>query len=232
MFNVVVIGTGGTGSCFLQKLARFCSVSDEDIGVTVVDGDVVEKKNLRRQQFNDCNVGQYKAEALVDLAMDTYCLSWTAISEYLVKTDQLDQIFNKSGVDVLVGCVDNHAARKIMEEWFETTGNGIYIDSANDEYDGEVVVSVRAGGCEISPKRSFYFPDVLTDDSPSVVEMSCEQRNISSPQHQATNELAGNIIFTILCEIFKHDIPTGMIVFNAKDFTMRRLAFSDGKLVV
>lgn len=233
MFNVVVVGTGGTGSCFLQKLARFCSVSDECIDVTVVDGDVVEQKNLIRQQFNDCNIGQYKAEALVGLAMDTYCLSWTAIPAYLVEVEQLKRIFcNKSGVNVLVGCVDNHAARKVMEEWFDLEENVIYIDSANDEFDGEIVVSVKAGGCEISPRRSFYFPDVLTDNSPSVVEMSCEARNLSSPQHQATNELAGNIIFIVLCEILKREIPTGMIVFNAKDFTMRRLAFSDGKLVV
>lgn len=234
MFEVVVVGTGGTGSCFLQKLARYCSVSAEKMDVVVVDGDVVEEKNLKRQQFCECNVGQPKAAALVGLAADSYGLEWTAVPTYLLSAKQLEMIFNeKNGcVKVLVGCVDNHAARKVMEEWFSEQRNVIYIDSANDEFDGEVVVSVRADGMEVSPKRSFFFPDVLTDDAPSVVELSCEQRNLSSPQHQATNEMAGNIIFMVLCEIVKRSIPTGMIVFNAKEFSMRRLPFSDGKLVV
>lgn len=234
MFNIVVIGTGGTGSCFLQKLARYCSVSAEKINVFVVDGDIVEEKNLVRQQFCECNVGQSKAAALVELAADNYGLEWTAVSEYLLHAEQLDDIFvnDVGNVKILVGCVDNHAARRIMEEWFSHQRNAIYIDSANDEFDGEVVVSVRADGLEISPMRSFFFSDVLTDDAPSVVELSCEQRNISSPQHQATNEMAGNIIFMIICEIIKRQIPTGMVVFNAENFSMRRLPFTKGKLVV
>lgn len=240
-YSIVVVGCGGTGSAFLQKLARFQAASKEKVAVMLIDGDRVEKKNLKRQNFFNESIGRYKAEQLVELAADSYGVEWYCMNEYLLEESLLDKAFdalhkntsygNGMQVDMLVGCVDNHIARQRMEEWFDKRKNCFYIDSANDEFDGEVVVSVKVEGVEISPRRSFYFPNVLTDDSPSVVEQSCEERNLSSPQHQCTNDLAGNVILSVVSQIFERSVPTGIVFFDAKEFVLKRMPFEDGKLV-
>ena len=231
-FNVIVVGCGGTGSAFLQKLARYQAASDANIIVTIIDGEKVERKNLKRQMFFEDSIGEFKAKELANLAADCYGEEWNYVPEYLLDTKLINKINSASTsyqrVDILVGCVDNHAARRVMESWFDSQNNCIYIDSANDEYDGEVVVAVKAGGMEISPRRSHYFKDVLTDDSPSVVEESCEVRNQSSPQHQCTNDLAANIVMSVVSQIFENKVCTGLILFNVKDLMIRRFPFESG----
>ncbi|MCR5837061.1 MAG: ThiF family adenylyltransferase [Lachnospiraceae bacterium] len=237
-YNIVCVGCGGTGSAFLQKLARYQASSKEIINVAVIDGDIVEQKNLIRQNFFSGDIRKKKANCIIDLASCSYGVNWFSYPDYLVDSKQIAEIFNSMvsnnnmNINMLVGCVDNHNARRVMESWFEKQNNCFYIDSANDEYDGEVIVSCMANSQEVSPRRSFYFPDVLTDETPSVVELSCEQRNISSPQHQTTNDMAGNIILSVVSQIINRNVPTGMILFDSKEFICKRLAFSDGKLVV
>ncbi len=234
IWNIVVVGSGGTGSAMLQKLARYQRNCIEDIRVCLIDGDEVEKKNLKRQNFFDDNIGQNKAEALAELASSSYGVVWDAYNQYITKVEQLNGVFeryaNNSSINILIGCVDNHRARQVMEGWFDLQENCIYIDSANDEHDGEIVIAIKTDGVEVSPRRSHYFPDVLTDDSPSVVEMSCEQRNISSPQHQLVNDLAGNIIMSIICNVFSRKIPTGMIIFDVFDYRIRHMSYVNGVL--
>ena len=228
IYNIIVVGAGGTGSALLSKLARFSSVSKQKINGLVVDGDRVEHKNLERQNFFENSVGKYKAEQIVDLAADSYGLNWSFLNEYLLEEEQLNKAFaslNKKDsyskfVNVLFGCVDNHRARQVMEAWFENQKDAFYIDSANDEFDGEIVIGTRFNDLVYSPSRAFYYEDVLTDNSPSVVEESCAVRNISSPQHQVTNDLAGNICLTILVDILKGNVPTGQILFNALKYSI------------
>lgn len=234
-FRLAVVGCGGTGSAFLQKLARFSAASKEDIEVIIVDGDMVEEKNLVRQNFFESNINQSKALSLVYLASSSYGLKWKAVPEYVVDKSQLENYFysnEKFVCNILVGCVDNHRARQVMEEWFDEQTNCFYIDSANDEFDGEIVVSAKADGIEVAPRRSFYFPEVSTDNSPSVVELSCEARNISTPQHQLTNDLAGNLLLSVVCKILKREVPTGLILFDIDNYNVKRLPFVNGKLEV
>lgn len=238
IWKFVVVGCGGTGSAFLQKMARFQYSSDEDIRVLIVDGDIVERKNLKRQNFFENNINCSKAESLLLLASGSYGIEWSCVNEYLTDSTQIDEFFNSLesnnavSVNILVGCVDNHRARQVMEEWFDRNNDCFYLDSANDEFDGEVVISIKSGHKEISPKRSYYYPDVLTDDSPSVTELSCEQRNTSSPQHQLVNDLAGNILMSVVCRILKKDVPTGQILFDCKEYKVKHLSFIDGKVVI
>jgi molybdopterin/thiamine biosynthesis adenylyltransferase len=238
IWKFVVVGCGGTGSAFLQKLARFQYSSNENIRVLIVDGDIVEKKNLKRQNFFECNINRSKAESLLLLASSSYGIEWSCVNEYLTDAAQIDDYFeslggnNVASVNILVGCVDNHRARQVMEQWFDKSNSCFYLDSANDEFDGEIVISIKSDHKEISPRRSYYYPEVLTDKSPSVTELSCEQRNISSPQHQLVNDLAGNILMSVVCRILRRDVPTGQILFDCNEYKVKHLSFIDGKVVI
>ena len=67
-FNLFLIGCGGTGSFVVQHLARLMASGDlaaERIaGLTLVDFDIVEPKNVARQLFTPADLGRPKAEVL------------------------------------------------------------------------------------------------------------------------------------------------------------------------
>ena len=50
-----------------------------------------------------------------------------------------------------------------MESFHNLCDSSVYIDAANEWSEGQTIISVRMDGKEISPVRSFYYPDVLTD---------------------------------------------------------------------
>ena len=64
MKKLLLIGCGGTGSDFISLFARWNSYTKMFDTVYLIDGDIVETKNLERQQFNPSDVGFKKSDAL------------------------------------------------------------------------------------------------------------------------------------------------------------------------
>lgn len=64
--NVVVFGCGGTGSRAVPLISQLLSSHEftKNVKVILVDGDVVEEKNTKRQLFTQMDVGKNKAEVL------------------------------------------------------------------------------------------------------------------------------------------------------------------------
>ena len=59
--KIFIVGAGGTGGFVIDHLARL--IANEDIQIHLIDGDVVEHKNLTRQSFTVEDLGVRKAEA-------------------------------------------------------------------------------------------------------------------------------------------------------------------------
>lgn len=64
--NVVVFGCGGTGSRLIPLVTQLLSSHEftKNVKVILVDGDIVEDKNTKRQLFTKMDVGKNKAEVL------------------------------------------------------------------------------------------------------------------------------------------------------------------------
>lgn len=68
--EIVVVGCGGTGSWLLPKLVKTIndgirkSIIRKDVKLILIDGDIVEEKNLVRQNFIEQDIGQNKAEVM------------------------------------------------------------------------------------------------------------------------------------------------------------------------
>ncbi|HNA87040.1 MAG TPA: ThiF family adenylyltransferase, partial [Nitrospira sp.] len=65
--HVIQIGCGGIGAFLgihVARLARECFRLFDTVMVTFYDGDTIEEKNLRRQNFCQAEIGHNKAEAL------------------------------------------------------------------------------------------------------------------------------------------------------------------------
>lgn len=171
--NIIIVGCGGTGSALFQDLARSEAATDEDTRIILIDGDVVERKNIGRQYFSISQVGMNKAEALANTASKVLNLkNIYYYDKYLENQDMLFEVCEMfpSKMTIIVGCVDNHPARKIIEEFVRSYDMSnyhsriiYYIDCANELLDGEVITVFRERNRLIGNFRSDYDPSVLVD---------------------------------------------------------------------
>lgn len=224
-YKICVIGAGGTGGYFLKEFSRFISGRNLPINqLLIIDGDVVEEHNLTRQCFTKEDIGSKKAAVLAEVLNDNFSLNWESFPFYLTSKEQLLQYLGSlsdSTIPVILGCVDNHGCRLILEDVFRSLENCIYFDSGNEIESGEVVFSYKLKGTQLSPLRSEIFPDLLSGDTRNVTDLSCEELNTILPQHIATNMLAGNILLSVVASLLeKGTLKRGMACFNSMDMNV------------
>lgn len=158
MIAVTVVGGGGTGSYLIEDLINLLNITNMNYKIKVVDGDLLEDKNLLRQGFYKDEVGLCKAEALVERFKNN-CNEYGSIenvndfirdARFFVDLWDLD----KDNITdfYIISCVDNQFARLRMTlghhlafHWFKRNGNNVncyYIDSGNTEFFGQTIKSV------------------------------------------------------------------------------------------
>lgn len=211
-YQVIVLGAGGTGTYFLKEFTRYLAHSKRGYSIIehllIIDGDLVEAKNLSRQSYILDDVGENKAIIMADVLnssfLEEHSLKWLAYDKYITSTTQLLNLISKGNIPILISCVDNHACRLLCEDIYNVLSSCIYFDAANEFSSGEVVFSYKLDDVVYSPCRSFFFPDIL-DSTKSVVEMSCTELNNVEPQHIVTNMFAGVLLFSGMKEIIENN---------------------------
>lgn len=237
VYNVVCIGAGGTGTFFLKEFARFMAAFrlkdfDKSINLSIIDGDHIETKNLERQAYLNEDVNENKAVTMASAIRESFGLRHVfAYPVYIDTAEQLAEIYlnryvdNRNlfrsneykEIDVLIGCSDNHRVRQVMHAFFmEHKKTIIYYDSANEYSNGEVVFAGRHNGTLLGRPRADYFKAVLEEQSPRASELSCGEMNVSSPQHFATNMMAGNLLLGNLMKLIAdNEMNFGIVFFDA-----------------
>lgn len=207
--GIIIVGVGGTGSIYAGSICRYLATLQKEKGkdykVLLIDGDIVEAKNLSRQLYTDEDINEKKALCFAEAIEETLGIEVSVYDQYLDSIDTFQEILSSFSnsfevystfLPIVIGCVDNHRARQILHQYFDKVRSCIYIDSAN-EYDyGEIVTGVKEGDKILSQPKGFYFPEVLTDNSPSKTEQSCGVINLSSPQHIVTNTMAATLLLS------------------------------------
>ena len=127
--RLLMVGLGGTGS-FLARhvacLALLLREAGKEVSLVLIDPDIVEAKNLPRQNFCPADIGHYKAEALAsrysrDLGLEiTVCPLPFSPNMVPWEWDTLT---------VVIGCVDSASARLAMNQALE--GNDRYLRDKN-----------------------------------------------------------------------------------------------------
>lgn len=211
---VILVGAGGIGSALFQDLCRFLR---HDIDIHLMDGDTVEGRNLQRQMFSVKHSGLNKARCLAETA--TKALGQNRIYHhgyYLDEPAQLERIGRHYRQVILVGAVDNHPARRVMEAWVKTQGKPTYyVDCANEESHGEVVAVVAYGGQVTGQLRSEMDPSVLTDDTGDPTKTSCtEQLDAGNVQVLYTNRKAAILALELINYYLKGEARVGIVYFR------------------
>lgn len=183
--KIYVIGAGGVGSWLLPVLTRFYGPKL----VIVVDGDSLEPKNLERQLFNDSHLGMNKAQALGEL----------------YGCDYVDTFFHSNTIgelgeyDWLIGCVDNHRARREILRACDLRECRAII-GANETVSSEAYFYTPDWqGTERDPR--VYYPEIETDASgdPLAARIGCTgPQAADTPQLVTANFLAAGLIGHLL----------------------------------
>ncbi len=264
--NIVVIGAGGTGGYVIQYLCRllyaFSASGDVRVSLVVMDGDTVEDANLLRQHFLNRDVGRPKASVLAERFGAIYELPVMAIPQYLTSEEGLDEIltsplqskrevwpnrksyYESHPLDIIIGCVDNHATRQLLDRIFNRFAHLVYIDAGNDGvylsedpdeaetvrtsgYGGHVVVGVKEAGHVELPPVGTVFPDILTDTESVLPGHACGQQAVSQPQRMITNVWAAMTVVSAVNSILADKMLTWHFAnFNAQNATVRSQALT------
>jgi len=141
-----IIGCGGAGSAIVPSFCLLKPPSD----VTLIDGDVIERKNLDRQMFTAAQIGLNKAQALAQKYGCRGLPEWFARGKW-----------RHYRSDWLICLVDNHRTRReVLEVCDESGCQAVF--AANEMHSAEAYYYRRAWqGTRRDPR--LYYPEILTD---------------------------------------------------------------------
>ncbi len=208
------------------------------VNLTFVDPDVVEMKNVFRQNFGEAEVGGHKAELLAL----RYAAAWgQSIQVHTARFAREMLQLEYGDLGVLIGCVDNAAARRSIADVIDQEtrlrgGEGLpriwWLDCGNGADTGQVLFgaarNVRQlqfafpyfsdqGFCVNLPAPDLQHPDLLETQpeenlaQPSQGNVSCAEQLLIGDQSPSINVTVANIAATYLWRLFAD--PKGLTTF-------------------
>ena len=229
--KIVMLGAGGTGGHIAPHLYRLLYSLDRPVRFIICDGDVVEEKNLVRQNFTPADLGENKAKVLAERYSAVFGLETEYVPAFVESEGQLRGLLTPEGfwysqpghlgsvyvteLVILIGAVDNNKSRQLCHRVFQQAEELIYIDSGNGEYTGQVVCGVRRKGRTYYPPIGTAYPDVLEETDKFPTELSCAEASVSAPQSMAANITAATAVVDMVYNI----LATG-------NSTVRQITFS------
>lgn len=203
---IVVIGCGGTGSYIIGNLAR------QDFTPFLVDGDVVEAKNLKRQEFFENDLNKYKSQVFGE----RYNLPYS--TEFLDTPEDLAPLFDEeSCVPVIISAVDNNGTRALVNEMFhmDKYPDFVYVGSGNGKRNGQVYAAIKKDG-EIIYETEVVLDKALQDttgDNRRPTLISCAEHATSNERGAAqtilANVTAGCLVSNVVTNILTDGVLTG-----------------------
>lgn len=111
--TIVLVGCGGTGGFLADSICRL--LIDRPADLYLVDSDRVEPHKVARQAFDRTDVGHFKAEVLARRVARRFGRE-IGYSVLPYDHELHAQVFGglHSRLNLLVGCVDNAAARRAI----------------------------------------------------------------------------------------------------------------------
>jgi molybdopterin/thiamine biosynthesis adenylyltransferase len=214
--RIKVIGLGGIGSHLVTHLCRHLEASfpNEELHVTVIDGDTYEARNADRQEFPE--IGNKAEITATRISKDYPGIEIEAKPHFITEENAFVMI--NSGDIVFMG-VDNHATRKLVSAHCEALENIVLISGGNELNDGNVQVHIRKDGRELTPPITYLHPEIEHPQDRNPAEMSCEELIQSgSPQVFLTNLTAAVCMLNAFRMVSAYLAGKGDLVYSEQYF--------------
>ena len=231
--KIVMLGAGGTGGHIAPHLYRLLYALDRPVRFIICDGDVVEQKNLVRQNFIPADLGENKAKVLAERYSTVFGLETEYIPSFIESENELKSLLTPVvwHVDyrhticeqiILIGAVDNNKSRQLCHRVFQQMPELIHIDSGNGEYTGQAVCGIRRSGKTYYPPIGTVYPDVLEDTDKFPTELSCAEASVSAPQSIAANITAATAVVDMIYNILAlGDSSVRKVTFSTRTVNVR-----------
>lgn len=242
--HITLVGCGGTGSFLALHLARLAYHVGGRFAVmlTFVDPDVVEHKNIGRQNFCPAEVGRPKARCLMERYNRAFGLGIGAHVGPFEKELVVKGIQYHPALRMVVGAVDNAAARRDIHQVVSDYEKGSlwWLDGGNHENSGQVLLGNRVdlkapqisplGFCEALPSPGVQHPEILEDpvgpvETPATA--SCADLVLADVQSLMVNQaVAGWMAAYVYRLLLSRDLDTYATYFDLVAGSARSLAIT------
>jgi PRTRC genetic system ThiF family protein len=233
--KIIMLGAGGTGGHIAPHLYRLLHALDRPVKIIIADGDIIERKNLVRQNFIASDLGRNKAQILAERYASAFGMETLCIPAFIENEDQLAELVTPDtfpagpytnqrveGLSILIGAVDNNRSRQLCHAVFKKADNLIYIDSGNGEFTGQVVCGVRRNGRTYYKPIGDLYPDVLDATDKFPTELSCAEAAVSAPQSIVANIMAATAVVSYLYNILVlGGIEVRSVTFSTKTVNLK-----------
>jgi len=220
-----MLGAGGTGGHIAPHLYRLLHALDRPVKVIIADGDIVEKKNLVRQNFISADLRRNKAQVLAERYASAFGMEVHYVPEFIESADKLAELLHypkTHDITILIGAVDNNRSRQMCHEAFKKSDNLIYIDSGNGEFTGQVICGIRRNGRTYYKPIGEIYPDILTDVDKFPTELSCAEASVSAPQSIVANIMAATAVVSYIYNILVlGNIEVRSVTFSTKTVNLK-----------
>ena len=144
--DFILVGAGGTGGYVAEDVCRLIlqlQQADKKANLAIIDGNRVETKNIARQNYQSSEISLPKAQCLATRCSAKYGLEVTAISDWFSPNHVEKYRWNT--LTVIIGCVDNAAARTQIHSCLENNNSGgqadlFWLDCGNTSTSGQVLL--------------------------------------------------------------------------------------------
>ena len=191
--HLIQVGAGGTGSWLFPHVVRIARLLMEKFHiptkVLLIDGDRVEAKNVFRQNFCDAEIGRNKAQTLALRYVGAWGVEVTAIPKFLDETFSPPNLEGwQGGLEVWIGCVDNHLARRCIAKLvrpadFHGGARSWWLDCGNGQLTGQVLLGcqpvsgdpfVLPGFCAALPLPTVQHPELFKPEEEAQPTLGAE----------------------------------------------------------
>ena len=214
---ITVVGCGGTGGFVAEGLCRL--FQGREATIVLVDHDRVEPHNLLRQNFYAGDVGQFKSQALAERLSKAYNRTVGYSTQPFQAYEPGGEYHNlrypgqpSYGNALLIGCADNAAARRAMDECLPGSSSRWLIDSGNDTNWGQVLVGNVPGDLEAVPQQDPFVgetchllpapivqrPDLLTAVPTAPPDVDCAAALDLVDQDPTINQMMASLVMQMV----------------------------------
>ena len=232
--HVLIVGAGGTGSAIAMGLPYLDQAMRvwghrRGLEVTMMDADVVSETNCVRQPFSTSDIGQNKATVLINRINLFWGTKWSALPSHFHAHS-----FNRyrdACPDIVIGCVDTRAARKIIDQSFTDalTSAAYWLDLGNNAASGQYVLgqplnSRNRRRAERLRTVSELYPEIIDAESGEDPLPSCSAVEALDRQEPFINQTLAASALAMLAQLFRYGKLTHHgAFFNAKTGQMSAL---------
>lgn len=209
--TISVIGAGGNGSQLLTQLARInkalIGLGSQGIFVSVFDKDLVTEANIGRQLFSTSDIGQNKAEVLVNRLNTYFGTQWIAIDE-LIESEKPP--CNMFWSNIIITCTDNKKSRIDVNYWIkhqEVEERDLlevyyWMDIGNSKDIGQVIMGTTNKKTVDIPTILEFYPNYETVPEDNNTP-SCSLAEALSKQDLLVNTFITNIAAKLLWDVLR-----------------------------